>query len=160
MKSLTPLLRHTPSTVATLVFGICAWGEVIPRLPDQYPWDSFVPYLSLACGLVVVWFGMSLVCVGARVAMRRLHWVLRWVAYVALIVLASAVPLLLLSPMLAASAVCPEGCDVGANWDGFIISFDIAIQPNLVWWPVIAAMTVALAVLMAYIEQRLFNRRK
>lgn len=62
--------------------------------------------------------------------------------------------------MLVASAVCPKGCDVGVNWDGFVMSFDIAISPNLVGWPVIAVTTVTLAVCMAHIEQRLVNRRK
>jgi hypothetical protein len=158
MRVLALLLRHTPATVATLVFGIRAWGDVVPRSPDTYPWDSFVPYISLACGLGVLWVAMSAVCAGARWALNRLHWALRVVAFVALVALAITVPLLLLAPMLAASAVCPRGCEIGANWDGFVIVFDMAIRPNLVEWPVIAAMTVAGAVLMARVERRLTNR--
>jgi hypothetical protein len=42
--------------------------------------------------------------------------------------------------------------------DGFVIVFDMAIRPNLMEWPVIAAMTVAGAVWMARVERRLANR--
>lgn len=147
-------------TVATLVFGLRAWAEVIPRHTEQYPWDSFVPYLSFGCSLVVIWLGISLICTGVRFAVNRFHWALRCVAYVVLVALTIAAPLLLLVPMFLAAAVCPEGCDVGANWDGFVIFFDQAVPPNLAWSPVIAVMTVTSAALMAHIEQRLTNRRK
>jgi hypothetical protein len=151
---LAPFLKHTPSIVATILFGIRAWRDVISRFPDHHPWDSFVPYLSLGCGLVVIWLGMSAVCAGARWATHKLHWALRWVAYVVLVALAIAVPFLLLVPMFLAAAVCPEGCDVGANWDSFVIFFDAAVPPNLVWWPVIGAVTVTGAVWTALVERK------
>ena len=154
MKLLTPLLKFIAPTVATLVFGVRAWGEVIPRSPDQYPWGSYVPYLAFGCSLLVIWLGTSLVCAGVRLAVDRLHRALRWVACVVLVALEMAVPFLLLVPMFLAAAVCPEGCDVGANWDGFVIFFDAAVPPNLVWWPVIAVLTVTGAVWTALVERK------
>jgi hypothetical protein len=156
MRLLTVFLQRIAPTTATVVFGMTAWDEVIPTVPEKFFWDPFVPYLTLGCGMLIVWLGLSVVCAGVRWTASRLHWLPRWMAYIALTVLSAAVPFMLFAPRFIASAVCrEEGCDVGPNWDGFVILIDNSIQPNLVWWPVVSAVTVGVAAWMAHAEQKL-----
>lgn len=153
------VFRLFAPTAATVAYAVGAL-EVIPSYPDNLPLlqDGWISWATFGLSLLLMWLLLCAVCAGLRLAAHRLHWVPRWIAYLALLPVGWAVPLLTATPAWVLVVVCDGQC----AWAGYKAHVFINVSLNFVaankiFWPMIVVLMLCVAVWLALLELRLFQ---